>query len=170
MPNHGKGGGIPLPDEVKKARGTYQPAKERWKARQAALAAPGTTNLPRVAVPPPPDGLSAQEAAWWVSLGRAVTALGVYTEADEPAFRALVRAYALMEDILDGRVMEPGRNGQGPREVSATTAVAATRAVSSMLARFGLDPAARPRLAVPPPVSTSGGAQPADPDDLEPIQ
>ena len=169
-----RGGNSPLPDDVKKARGTYQPAKEAWKARQAAAAALAAPKPPRVAVPPPPEDLTPPQARWWPVLARAVDVVGVYTEADWPQFLAMVQAYAYAQEALAGRIVEERISKEGDVHtvtIPATQVIAAMKASQVALTHFGLDPASRDKLiAAPPPPGAAGVEAPvADPDDMTPL-
>ncbi|BDG04992.1 hypothetical protein [Anaeromyxobacter oryzae] len=125
-----------VPSRVKKLRGTYR--ADRSSRNEPTPAASR--------VPPPPTGESAAFKRNWRELARQVDALSVFTETDYTAFRLLVRAVTLIDDL--------------PPLAPPSAVARLVQNASGMLSRFGLDPASRGRVESVKPAT---GA--LDPDD-----
>ncbi len=117
-----RGGHNRLPESLKRERGTAKKSRTNPKAPRLEL----------TPVPPPPPDLSRHERLMWMELAPQIDALRIYTASSETALRALVAALALVRF----------RAGSERERLRAWTTVLA------MLARFGLDPASRDRVAV----------------------
>lgn len=118
-----RGGHNRIPSSLKKARGTLRKNRERATGPEIDAAT----------VPPPPRGLSRLQRAIWAELATQVEALGTYAPPFLTAFRLLVEAVAEARDF-------------DPRD-PPTARVRARQVASSLLAGFGLVPAARDRVA-----------------------
>jgi phage terminase small subunit len=123
-----KGGHNRAPTAVKKLRGTQR--KDRTNA-SAPLVSPKL-------VPKPPRGLSKVQVRVWKELAPQVEHLGVFTRADQTAFRLLV------EVVSETR-------SKTFREESGTARVRMLQVAASMLNSFGLNPASHERVNGQPP-------------------
>jgi hypothetical protein len=116
-----RGGHNRVPDEVKRARGTFR-------ADRATRDTPRVTVVP---VPAPPDDLPDDARRIWLELKQEVDGLGVYSASDLGAFRRLFQITVYAERL--------DRDPEAPAKdvISMSKEVRAWRAV------FGLHPQAR---------------------------
>jgi P27 family predicted phage terminase small subunit len=135
----------PTPAEMKRLVGTAR--KDRTNARAPAAA-------PLDALPMPPE-LTEREQAAWEELGAVVGPMRVVTPSDLPAFRQLVRTWALCDEAWEDvkvagqtytLVTESGAVKR--KNPSVEILLAAKKQLASDLAQFGLTPAARQRVSV----------------------
>lgn len=132
-----KGGGNRVPKSLKKLRGTMEKHRER---PDAPTPEPGK-------VPPPPKDLTALQKGVWSELAAQVEALGVFAPSHLTSFRLMVEAVSYTRN-------------PDPRD-PATAKVRMLQAASSLLQRFGLDPASQDRVG-----RFDGGQKTEDDDDL----
>ena len=119
------------------------PPRQAGKAARGRAATRAAARLaPVTAVGPAPADLNPDEVRWWGELSAAIDLVRVFTPADRPMFRALVKAYALYEDIMDGDVL-----ASGLRRVNANAATALLAKIYTGCNAFGLSPAGRATVA-----------------------
>jgi hypothetical protein len=111
-----------IPASVKKARGTFKAARDAKRPPEP----------PASTIPAPPKSCSPTERRAWHELAAQVEASHVYSVSDYTSFRVLVRSVALLDDM--------------PPDAAPTAAARMVQSVSTMLARFGLDPASRGKV------------------------
>jgi hypothetical protein len=125
-----------LPSNVKKLKGTFR--ADRSSRREPTPAASR--------VPAPPRGSSAAFRRNWRDLSAQVDSLGVFAESDLSAFRLLVTALTLVDEM--------------PTNAPASAVSRILQSAMGLLSRFGLTPADRGRVEN---LRQNGGAG-ADPD------
>ena len=134
------GSGRPRLSDAEKAARGITPAKDAWRERRAAenIRAREEAAARRAeeadSVPSPDADLDELEQHWWATLAAQVDEAGTYKTRDRSAFRLMVRAYA---------DLEKARSADGEMRATLASIASASRAVLSMLTRFGIEPSAR---------------------------
>jgi P27 family predicted phage terminase small subunit len=137
----GKRGPIPFPTAVKARRGTLEKSRE---IDNHAVIAPS--------IPPHPDSLSGAAAKMYDDLAVTLCAAGLLTAADGAALARLCSYRVLLTDVLAGISAENATqhtNAGDSLSGELRVAIALEEKVRNLEDRFGLNPAARCRIAVP---------------------
>jgi P27 family predicted phage terminase small subunit len=137
----GKRGPIPFPTAVKERRGTLE--KSREIDNQAKIAP---------SVPKRPDWLSESAGAMYDDLSVTLCAAGLLTAADGSALARLCSYRSVLHELLPllgpDTVTQHAAHGDAPSG-NLKAVLALEEKVRNLEDRFGLNPAARSRIAVP---------------------
>jgi P27 family predicted phage terminase small subunit len=145
------------PASLKALQGTSRPGRDTTRAPAGG---------PVEAFPPPPAGLTEREAAAWDELAQVVGPMQVVAPSDMVAFRQMVTTLAVCEEArgeLNANgltyVVETASGCVVRKHPAAEILASFKKQLACELARFGLTPADRERVAA------MGGQSEADPLD-----
>lgn len=138
-------GPVPISDAVKKMRGTYQPCRSEKNNPKPQPIGPYLKKVPRV-----PKNLMEEAKPHWKRLSKELVEARMLAKTDLTAFKSLTEAWGFYDLFTALAIADPLDT-----EKKASSVVVQARlwnnTANKLGERFGLNPAARARVAPPAP-------------------